>query len=86
MTASRAALSDSSLSPLPPSLTETQKISSADVILARNYIPSLSSSFSQENHQQDVQPRVLENLELSENSLETFRFELHPEEELVRRG
>ena len=62
------------------------------MILARNYIPSLSSSFSQENHPHDVQPRVLENLELSENSqlsensLDTFRFELHPEEELVRRG
>ena len=45
----------------------------------------LSPSLPQ-NAQEDVKFNVFENLQLSRNSLETFKVELHPEEELVRSG
>merc|ERR1719209_246337 len=57
-----------------------------DVILARNSAQNLLSSLNQNSEQEDIQTNVLENLKFPGNSLESFKFELHPEEELEKRG
>ena len=72
------------LSPFP----ETRQITSfpdAQVALPRVSVPSLPYTVSQEDQQPSGQNK-LGHLGLYGNSLENFKFELHPEEELGRRG